>query len=117
MRRIQLRVPAVLGKPDVMSEGSQRSIVELHTGIDAVVARSIRRQAATIVGIGLVKGNASISSLASVRSRTDEATIVKGHAHRPIGRNCQVWLELINPRGIIIDLDRSTPREALIVGG
>ena len=96
MRRIQLRIPGVLGKPDVMSERSQGSIVELHTGIDAVVARSIRRQAATIIGIGLVKGNASISSLVSVRSRAGKAAIVKSYAHRPIGRNCQVWLELID---------------------
>src|SRR6266567_9637063 len=94
-----------------MSEGSQGRTIELHTGVDAVVAGSIRRQATRIIGVDLVE------SLRAVSSRATQATVVESYTHRPVGCNCQVGLELIDRRRVIIDLNGRAPGEALIVGG
>src|SRR5712692_4415866 len=46
VRRVQLRIEAVLGDPDVIADSLQVRTVELNAGVDAVVGRPIRRQAA-----------------------------------------------------------------------
>ncbi len=107
----------MLGEPDIVPEWCKSGTVELHTGVDAVVSSAIRRQAATIVGVDLVQGEAGPRSLGSASSRATEAAVVEGHTYRPISCDRQVGLELIDRRRIVVDLKRSTPRETAIGGG
>ena len=66
MWRIQLRIPGVLGEPDVVPEWRKGGTVELHAGVDAIVGGPIRRQAARIIRVNLVKREASARSLQGV---------------------------------------------------
>ncbi len=116
VRCVQLWVPGVLGEPDVVPERRKGDIVELHTGVDAVVAGTIWRQGAHIIRVDLVKGEASSGSLGSSRSRTSEAAVVESHTHLSGGRDGQIGLELIDFRLVIVDLDGSCPTLAAIVG-
>ncbi len=114
--RVQLRVPGVLGEPDVVPERRKGDIVELHTGVDAVVGGTVWRQGAHIIRVDLVKGEASSGSLGSSRSRTTQAAVIESHTHSPLGRDGQIGLELIDFRLVIVDLDGSCPTLAAIVG-
>src|SRR5881227_1093555 len=98
MWRIQLRIPGVLGEPDVVPQWREGVAVELHAGVDAVVGGPIRRQLA----INLVKGKASARSLGGSSLGTTQASIVEGHTHCPIGGDRQVGLELIDRRRVIV---------------
>src|SRR5712692_5558463 len=97
VRRVQLRVPGVLGEPDIVPEWREGGTVELHTGVDAVVGGNIR--------VGLVKGEASANSLGSSGRGTIQAAIVEGHTYCPTGGDRQVRLELIDMRRVIVDLN------------
>src|SRR2546428_1281285 len=99
-----------------MPEGCKSGIVELPTGIDAVVGGIVWRQTDRIIGVNLVKGDASSGSLSAVSSRTTEAAIVESHTHCPVGGDRQVGLELIDFRLVIVDLDGSRPTLAAIGG-
>src|SRR5207247_5051340 len=84
--------------------------------IDAVVSGIVWRQTARIIGVNLVKGDASSGSLSAVNSRTTEAAIVESHTHFPVGGDRQVGLELIDWRLVIVDLDGNRPILAAIGG-
>ncbi len=99
-----------------MPERRKSGSVELHAGIDAVVGGTVWRQTARIIGVHLVKGDASSGSLSAVSSRTTEAAVVESHTHRPVDRDRQVGLELIDLRHVIVDLDGSRPTRAAIGG-
>src|SRR5438034_5461047 len=99
-----------------MPQGCKSGTVELHTGIDAVVGGTVWRQTARIIGVDLVKGDASSGSLSALSSRTTEAAIVESHTHCPVGGDRQVGLELIDWRLVIVDLDGNRPILAAIGG-
>ena len=107
----------MLGQPDVVPERRQGSPVELHTDVDAVVAGTIRRETACVIGIDLIKGDTGASSLCRVSCRATKATVVESYTYRPVDRDRQVGLELIDRRCVIIDLNRDAPCEALVIGG
>src|SRR5947208_11699805 len=98
MWRIQLRIPGVLGEPDVVPQWREGVAVELHAGVDAVVGGPIRRQAARIIRVNLVKGEVSSRSLGGSSRGTTQASIVESHTHCPVGCDRQVGLELIDWR-------------------
>src|SRR6266852_6893575 len=51
MRRVKLRIEGVLGEPDVAADSLQVRAVELDARVDAVIGRSIWRQAAGVAGV------------------------------------------------------------------
>src|ERR1700693_4704273 len=73
---IELRIPRVPAQPDVVADRIEVGIVELDAGVDAVVARSIWRQASRVIGVAAVERQPGRQCLLSPRRRARKTTVV-----------------------------------------
>src|SRR5215475_2062828 len=52
---VELRVPGVAAQPDVVPDRGEIGLVELDAGVDAVIARPVRRQASSVIRVAAVQ--------------------------------------------------------------
>src|SRR5207237_4512171 len=107
-----------LGDSEVVAERLQMGLVELDTGVDAVIAGAVRRQSSAVGRVHHVERQPRRGCLGGARLGAGQAAVVEVDAYGSIVGHRHVGLELVD-RGIrvVVDLDGGCPRSPAVIGG